>query len=62
MTLFRTPERPASLTFMLRGEPGTGKTRFALGLTRHAARKKPVAVIGAARGVSFQGHHFRASL
>lgn len=55
MSVFEKPSKPTHLTFLLRGESGTGKTRFALGLTAAAAatKKKPVAVIGSDRGARF---------
>lgn len=50
-SLFKKPEAPAGVTFMLRGEPGSGKTRFALGAKR--VTKKTVAYIGTDRGAKF---------
>ena len=50
-TLFKKPDPPAGITFMLRGAPGSGKTRFALGLKRVTGL--PVAYIGTDRGASF---------
>src|SRR5439155_12062576 len=51
MSRFHAPTKPKGITFLIRGEPGTGKTRFALGLTRIA--RKPVAFIGTDRGAKF---------
>ena len=56
MSVFHPPEKPLGLTFMLRGEPGTGKLRFALGIPRLAktrGKAKPVAVIGTDRSANF---------
>jgi len=54
-SLFKPPSEPAGITFMLRGEPGSGKTWFALSLKR--ATGKPVAYIGTDRGAKFYGKH-----
>lgn len=51
MSMFKKPEAPAGITFMLRGEPGSGKTRFSLGAKRITG--KPVAYIGTDRGALF---------
>lgn len=45
---FRTPARSEGLLFLVRGEPGAGRTRFALGLARGAT--KPIAILGNDRG------------
>jgi hypothetical protein len=50
-SLFSKPGDPAGITFMIRGEPGSGKTRFALGAKR--ITKLPVAYIGTDRGAKF---------
>jgi len=55
MSLFKKPGEPAGITFMLRGEPGSGKTWFGLSLKR--ATGKPVAYIGTDRGAKFYGKH-----
>lgn len=51
MSLFKKPEAPAGITFMVMGQPGTGKTRFALGVKR--VTKLPCAYIGTDRGSKF---------
>ncbi len=51
MSLFKKPDAPAGITFMIRGEPGSGKTRFALGAKR--VTKLPCAYIGTDRGAMF---------
>jgi hypothetical protein len=51
MSLFKKPSDPVGITFMLRGEAGSGKTRFALGAKRITG--KPVAYIGNDRGAKF---------
>lgn len=50
-SLFQQPDEVVGITFMLRGEPGSGKTRFALGSKR--AVGKPVAYVGSDRGAKF---------
>jgi hypothetical protein len=50
MSLFKKPDAPLGLTFMLRGQPGTGKTRFALGACR--VTKLPCAYLGTDRGAA----------
>lgn len=50
-SLFKKPEDPAGITFMLRGDAGTGKTRFALGVKR--VTQLPCAYIGTDRGTKF---------
>src|SRR5262245_32512786 len=50
-TLFKKPEAPAGITLLMRGEPGHGKTRFALGVKR--LTKLPCAYIGTDRGSKF---------
>lgn len=50
MSVFRKPATPNGLIFLLRGEPGTGKTRFALGLARLTPKR--VAILGNDRGAA----------
>lgn len=51
MSLFKKPDDPAGITFMVRGDAGTGKTRFALGVKR--VTNLPCAYIGTDRGAQF---------
>jgi hypothetical protein len=51
MSVFTRPNDPEGITFMLRGEAGSGKTRFALGARRLAG--KTVAYVGNDRGARF---------
>jgi len=53
MSLFRTPEKPGSVTFMLRGGPDVDLLRFALGLAPRGRKAKPLAVIGTDRSPNF---------
>lgn len=55
MSLFKKPGDPAGITFMIRGEPGSGKTWFGLGLKRVTGL--PVAYIGLDRGAKFYKDH-----
>src|SRR5438105_196955 len=51
MSLFKKPDDAVGITIMIRGEPGSGKTRFALAAKR--ASGKTVAYIGNDRGAKF---------
>lgn len=51
MSVFQRPNDPTGITFMVRGEAGSGKTRFALGARRLAG--KTVAYVGNDRGARF---------
>ena len=50
-SLFKQPGEARNVTFMIRGEAGSGKTRFALGLKRVTGL--PVAYVGTDRGAKF---------
>ena len=56
MSLFRKPEESGNICTMLRGEAGSGKTRFALASSKTVGKK--VAYIGNDRGAKFYRAEF----